>query len=302
MRIDLPGIEAFLGVANWGSFRRAAGHLNLSQAALSHRIKKLEESLGTPLLARTTRRVSLTRAGEELLPTAQRLVQDRAATLDALRGRRDAGTERLAIGCLPTVAVLHLPGVLAAFARRRPEVQVQVYDVSAAEIADRVRAGDAEFGVTILSAKSWDLEIAPVVSDPFVVVCPADHRFAAMAAVPWAELAAEPLIRISAEAWNRQLIDQALGPRRESLRWRIEVQHVATAVAMVREGLGLGVLPRSGLHASLGPDLAGVPLARPALSRTLGFVTRREPPPSAHAALLMSLVAARLKAGRHTGL
>ena len=47
MKIDLPGIEAFLGIANWGSFRRAAVHMNLSQAALSHRMKKLEEALGT---------------------------------------------------------------------------------------------------------------------------------------------------------------------------------------------------------------------------------------------------------------
>ena len=128
MRIDLPGIEAFLGVANWGSFRRAAAQMNLSQAALSHRIKKLEEALGVTLLARTTRRVSLTEAGLELLPVAQRAVGDMEGTLTGLRDRGRGGPERLAVGCLPTMALLHLPAVLAEFRRLCPGVRVQVYD------------------------------------------------------------------------------------------------------------------------------------------------------------------------------
>ncbi len=74
MRIDFPGLQAFLSIAEQGSFSRAAAHLNLSQTALSHRIKKLEEDLGFQLLARTTRQVALTPAGLELLPTARRMI------------------------------------------------------------------------------------------------------------------------------------------------------------------------------------------------------------------------------------
>lgn len=295
MRIDLPGIEAFLGIANWGSFRRAAGHLNLSQAALSHRIRKLEESLGVALLVRTTRRVALTPAGLELLPVAQRMVGELSSTLDGLRNHRGRRPERLAIGCLPTVAVLHLPTVLEAFGRQFPEVRVQVYDNSAAEIAERVRAGDIEFGVTIVSARSWDLEITPLVKDPFVLACRDTHRFAGRRSLRWRDLEGEALVRISAEAWNRLLIDEALGSRRESLSWRYEVQHVATAIGMVRAGLGLSIVPRLGLDASFSPDLVGVPLQDPALARTLGIVARRNETPPAEMALLAHLIIQALK-------
>jgi DNA-binding transcriptional LysR family regulator len=223
------------------------------------------------------------------------MVQEVSTTLEDLRNRRGSRPERLAIGCLPTIALLHLPAVLAEFARQFPETRVQVYDNSAAEIADRVRSGEVELGMTIISAKSWDFEITPLVTDPFVLACPATHRFAALPSVRWRDLEGESLIRISAEAWNRLLIDDALGPRRESLSWKYEVQHVATAVGMVHAGLGLSIVPRLGLEASFSIDLVGIPLRDPTLARTLGIVARRNETPSAGAALLTRLIAERLK-------
>jgi len=297
MKIDLPGIEAFLGVASWSSFRRAAAHMNLSQAALSHRVKKLEEGLGTALLSRTTRRVTLTEAGIELLPVARRAVQDMEGALAALRDRGRGGPERLAFGCLPTVALLYLPGPLAEFKRLHPAVHVQVYDNSADEIVARLRAGDADFGISVVSARGLDLEITPLFRDPFVLVCPTGHRLAARPAVPWRELEGEPLIRTSAEAVNRLLIDEALGRRRETMQWRMEVQRVPTAIGLVRAGLGLAVLPQSGLAAHQIAGVASVPLRSPSVTRSLGLITLRDRPLSPAAALLAQLVSERLKGG-----
>src|ERR671912_30843 len=80
MRIDFLGLHAFVAIAERGSFQNAAAHLNLSQTALSHRIRKLEEDLGVKLLSRTTREVSLTQAGLNLLPkvkdTIEMLIKD----------------------------------------------------------------------------------------------------------------------------------------------------------------------------------------------------------------------------------
>jgi DNA-binding transcriptional LysR family regulator len=288
MRIDLPGIEAFLGVAHLGSFRRAAAHMNLSQAALSHRIKKLEESLGTALLARTTRRVTMTEAGLELLPVAQRAVGDIEGALVGLRDRGSGGPERLAVGCLPTIALLHLPAALAEFGRLRPAVRVQVYDNSADEIVRRVRAGEADFGITATSVRGLDLDIVPLTQDPFVLVCPTGHTLATRASVQWQELEGEALIRISAE--------EALNRKRETMLWRFEVQRVPTAMGMVRAGLGLTVLPRSGLDAHRMEGLAGVALRNPSVARRLGIVSLRDKPLPPHAAFLARLVTDRLKA------
>ena len=295
MQIDLLGLEAFMNIANCGSFKRAAGHLNLSQAALSHRLKKLEDNLGVTLLARTTRHVMLTPAGLELLPVAQKMLQEVSSALDALRERGKSGHERLAIGCLPTLALLYLPSVLTEFARLNEQTPVQIYDNSTAEIAARVRAGEADFGVSIVSADSWDFEITPLVKDPFVLVCSRSHPLARRPFVQWQDLEVEPLIRISAEAGNRTLIDEALGRRREAMSWRYEVQHVATAIGLVRDGIALTVVPRTGLDATASAGVVGLPLRNPSVSRRLGIVARRGEPLSPRAALLMKLISDALK-------
>ena len=295
MRIDFLGLEAFLGVANWGSFSRAAGQLNLSQTALSHRLKKLEDNLGVKLLSRTTRQVTLTAAGLELLPRARRAVDELATSLDGLRAVGRGRQERLAIGCLPTVAGHHLPGVLPAFEHRHPGVSLRIFDNSASEIAERVMAGEAEFGVTIVSTGAWDLDIVPLLKEPFVLVCPAGHRLAANASAAWGDLAGVPLIRISLQAGNRALIDDALGARRELMAWRYEVQHVATALGMVKAGVGLTVVPRLGVDLAGDPGLAAVALRDPGVARTVGLVSRRGAPLSPAAETLAGLIGARLR-------
>ena len=297
MRIDFLGLEAFLSIANWGSFNRAAGHLNLSQTALSHRLRKLEDDLGVKLLSRTTRQVALTSAGLELLPTAQRLVEELTASLDGLRELGRGRQERLAIGCLPTIAKHHLPRILREFEALHPGLDVRVFDNSASEIAERVRAGEAEFGVTIVSTERFDLEIAPLLKEPFVLVCPAGHPLAGQATVAWSELEGVPLIRISAQTGNRFLIDDALGGRREAMTWRYEVQHVATAIGMVQAGVGLTVVPRLGVDLADEPGLAAVTLRNPGIARTIGIISRRGHPLSPAATTLARLTQARLRKG-----
>src|SRR6478735_2897981 len=139
MRIDFLGLEAFLSIADRGSFHRAAAHLNLSQTALSHRLKKLEDDLGVKLLARTTRSVSLTPAGLELLPKARRLIEDLQASFEDLRRQGKEKQERLVVACLPTLAIHYLSRALKEFGERHPEVSVRVHDNSATEIAELVK-------------------------------------------------------------------------------------------------------------------------------------------------------------------
>ena len=294
MRIDFNGLEAFLSIATWGSFKRAASRLALSQAALSHRLKKLEDNLGVQLLTRTSREVTLTPAGLDLLPVAQSVFRDASSKLDSIRIRGRARSERVAFGCLPTVSLLYLPEIFAEFRRRMPQTVVQVYDNSTEEIAERVRSGTAEFGVTIVSIESWDLEVMPLMEEPFVLVCQTTHPFAQRPSVRWSELQSEPLIRISAEAGNRVLIDEALGSRGETMNWCYEVQRVATALNLVREGVGLTVLPAIGLGSGGHPDFVAVPLHDPSVTRTLGILKRRGDPLTPGAATLLKLIAGRL--------
>lgn len=296
MRGDVLGLQAFVSIAERGSFHAAASHLNLSQTALSHRIRKLEETLAVTLLLRTTRQVSLTSAGVALLPRARKLFEDLDATLTGVRANSGETAEQVSFGCLPTIAMRCMPSVLAAFRLSYPTTSVRIFDNSATEVAERVQSGDAEFGVTIVSANRWDLELKPVVKEPFVLVCHRGLPLACETELTWAQLQGLPLVRISAETGNRILIDDALGTRRENLLWRYEVQRVTSAVSLVRSGIGHAIVPKLAYDVLHADDLVAISLRSPTVTRKLGIVTRKGmllPQASQH---LLDLVVTTLKA------
>lgn len=290
MRFDFLGVEAFLAVAERGSFHGAAERLNLSQAALSHRMKRLEHDLGVRLFLRSTRRVALTPAGLELLPKARLMIETLSDAYESLRAQGRDRPSRLVIGCLPTIATYCLPRVLKTFSDRHPGLDVHVRDVSAGEIAELVQTGEAEFGVTVVSANRWDLETKALMREPYVLLCPRRHPLARRASVGWRELEGVPLVRISARAANRAIIDDALGARREFMRWAYEAQHVATAASMVIAGLALTVVPRLAFDAANSRELAAVPIVNPAVARTVGVVTRQGVPLSRPGETLLKLI------------
>ncbi|MCU0817749.1 MAG: LysR substrate-binding domain-containing protein [Beijerinckiaceae bacterium] len=296
MRIDFLGIEAFLSVAERGSFHGAAERLNLSQAALSHRMKRLEDDLGVKLFTRTTRQVALTPAGLELLPKVRSIMEALSGSYESLRRQGREKRTTLTIGCLPTIATYYLPPILKRFSRDFPDLSVHVRDTSASQIADMVQKGEAEFGITIVSAHRWDLDSKPLLREPYVLLCPRSHPLAVRPQVGWADFEGVPLIRISAQAANRMIIDDALGSRREFMAWRYEVQHVATAASMVIAGVALTVVPRLAIDVAGSPGLVAVPIINPSVARTVGVVTKRGIPLSEPGELLLKLVAKSLKA------
>ena len=295
MRIDVLGLQAFVAIAERGSFRAAASHLNLSQTALSHRIKKLEDSLSTPLLARTTRQVTLTEEGAALLPRARHLFEEIGVAMSELRASQKAPVARISLGCLPTIAAHIMPQVLAAFGKVHPDIHIRLFDHSANEIAARVLAGEAEFGITLSAAHRQDIDIKAVAKEPFVLLCHPGMKIAGAKTLTWAQLQGVPLVRISAETGNRILIDDALGAKRETLDWRYEVQRVTTAVNLVKSGVAATIVPRLAIA---GPEkgLRAIPLRAPAVSRTLGIMSRKDSPLSAPAKLLIRLSTSALKA------
>jgi DNA-binding transcriptional LysR family regulator len=300
-RPDFLGLEAFVAVAERGNFHAAAAHLGVTQTALSHRMRKLESYLGVSLLHRTTRRVSLTPSGLSLLPRAKALIEEARHTFAILSAEAAVRPDRVAIGCLPTLAIHFLPRVLEQFAADNPDIQVRIFDNSASEIAERVQKGDAEFGLTILGTNRWDLDTKPLVREPYVLVCHADHQLAKRHSVSWRQLAGENLIRISTQTGNRVLIDDALGALGETLHWRSEVQHVATAVALVSAGVGMTVVPRGTIDAVRLGNLVCVPLRNPGITRTLGIVTRHGVPLSPVARRLLGLIEREIAVVRRRG-
>jgi DNA-binding transcriptional LysR family regulator len=280
VKIDFLGLEAFISIADLGNFRRAAAHLNLSQTAISHRVRKLEDSLGVQLFSRSSRQVALTQAGADLLPRSRELLAEVEQHLDHIRERNRDREERIAFACLPTIAFQILPPVLARFQKLYPRAILRVHDNSATEIGEIVASGTAEFGITILAANRWDLAAEALLTEDYLLVCPRGHALAGRNSVAWAELDADPLIRVSQQTANRIIVDEALGARSERLKWTYEVQHTMTAFMLVRQGIGLAITPRMAVAALRQIDLAAIPLVKPKVTRTVGILQRRDAPGS----------------------
>ncbi|MCF1495756.1 LysR family transcriptional regulator [Agrobacterium vitis] len=289
-RIDFLGLQAFVAVADRGSFRDAAVHLSLSHTAISHRIRKLEEELGQRLFLRSSREVSLTQLGLELLPEVKQTLGQLTASLEALKLAGKKRQDHLTVACLPTVATGRLPQILNRLRQSHPDVFVQIYDRSAAEIGELVESGKVEFGITLISTHRWDFDSEILIDDPFILVCPEDHPLAGRQTVNWSELEGQPLTRVSRQSGNRMILDDALAESGVRLDWRYEAQHLQTAVAMARSATALAVVPRMAFAAGDGSGLRLIPLLNPSVKRQLGIVSRRGVPLSPIAEKLKSII------------
>lgn len=294
MRTDYLGFEAFVAIADLGSFKRAAVYLNLSQTALSHRIRKLESEVGVRLLVRTTRDIELTREAQMLLPQVRRDLQQLAEAYDGLRSRGRQTPDRLAFACLPTVAYNYLPSIMREFSLEYPALTVQLRDQPVARIYELVQEGEVEFGISVIGARQWDLDIREIYREPYVLLAHSNHPLARGTSVTLDDLRDEPMVRIRSQSINRQLVDDALGDYRDALVWRYEVQNPAMAMSLVAEGAALTVLPE--LIAGLAwQDLVVLRFSDVRLSRSLGAVTRRSMPISPPAKRMLEMIEQRLR-------
>jgi DNA-binding transcriptional LysR family regulator len=274
MYLDLPGLEAFIAVADLGSFQRAAARLGISQPALTRRLQRLEQIIGQELLLRRSRPIRLSACGSTLLPEAQEAL---ARLTDAMRRAGGQVEARpVAIGCLPTLAVRYLGPLLARHRQHWQGGEVTVYDLSGIEIRAMLEDGRLDFALAALGPEHWDIESILLLEEPFFLICPKGHRLARRQTVAWSELATEPLISIGPLSENRRIIEAALTRARVAAPWRIEVRHLSTAVALVAAGAGLTALPASAVAGRAGAGIAAVPLIEPALTRRIGLLRRRD--------------------------
>src|SRR5690349_10331070 len=124
--LDAQALLAFLAVAETGSTHAAARSLNLSQAAVSRRLSRLEKSLGTPLFLRGSHHLRLSKAGAQLLPEARAHVNGLMHALAAARTAGPDGKTTVTVGCLATLSLHVLPSVLSDFLAASPHVRVRL--------------------------------------------------------------------------------------------------------------------------------------------------------------------------------
>jgi DNA-binding transcriptional LysR family regulator len=297
MRIntEIGELQAFIAVAEKSSFRAAAESLFISQPALSRRIDKLEKDLNTRLLERTTRRVSLTDSGRQLLSHAQAVMDELTRAYQGLEARATARASKVTIACIPSVANHLLPAVLKDFAISSPGVRVKVIDESAQTVLDSVVRGQADFGLSFLGSQEAELDFFPIRMERYVAVVPASHALARRKTVAWRSLEDETLVSVSSSSGNRLIIDSAFAKSAKRPVIQYEINHVTGAINLVAAGLGIAIIPALAMEGPQYPHLKGIPLVEPAITRTLGLIVRKGDRLQGAAKVLADLLSSAVK-------
>lgn len=280
MRInfDFNDLEAFLAVMETASFHHAAERLSLSQSAITRRVQKLEETLGSALFERTTRAVKPTLAAKRLQARAEAMLESARETALAMRDESVAFAHQR--GSLVTIAMIPtmVTPLLAPAVRKLREdgavPRIRLLDRAANEVAEAVAQGDADFGICSIGSLEPSTEFEPLFEDSIVLTLRRDHHLAAAGIVAWPDLQDAPLILPARGTGNRLLIDEAMARSRLSAQWTYEVGRSSTAMDLVSEGVGVALLPRSAMYSAQGKTLAFRKLGDPDVSRPVGMLTR----------------------------
>src|SRR5260221_889772 len=188
---SLRHLEVFCAVARARSFTRAAEELHVSQPVVSRTVRELERSLGVDLLVRTTRSVSLTPQGEELLELAGSLVERFERTMDRFAEYCRGDYGRIVVATLPSIAAGYLPPILVGFLSENPGMRIEILDVTASEAARAVESGAADLAIASPAA-TVALRSDVLVRGRFVAVLAETHPPPARRALAWAPPANQP--------------------------------------------------------------------------------------------------------------
>ena len=276
--MELTQMEAFLEAAHWGSFRRAAGALFLSQPSLSERIKRLEEDVAQPLFHRMGRGVRLTEAGRTLLPFVEQALQTLRQGKDALQAMDPSSGEMLHVGSARVVGTYVLPEVVAKF-RERHSIDVNMRSGRSTEVLQMVLNQDVHVGVA-RALTHPEVETIPLYDEVVVLVTHPQHPFALAGQASIYDVAKEPLILYDRDSFYFVLIDRVCREAGIVPNVHMMLDSVEATKHMVARGLGISFLPSRSIRreVELGA-IAHVPLTEghKVTLATVAMVLRKQP-------------------------
>ncbi|MEC9254679.1 MAG: LysR family transcriptional regulator [Pseudomonadota bacterium] len=244
--MDTQSLKAFIAVAEQKSFSAAAESLYLTQSAVSKRIKQLEEQLGTTLFDRHNRTISLTEAGEALLPRAQHildLVSDTELELENISGDISGS---LTLATSHHIGLHRLPPVLRKFVHAHPNVDLDLQFMGSERAYQAVRLRQVDLALTTLEqTPKSDIAAIPLWQDDMVCVCAANHRLAGIPQVSLQDLSSEPAILPEPDTITYQLINHVFAAEGLTLKAPMPTNYLETIKMLVSVGMGWSVLPSS---------------------------------------------------------
>jgi LysR family transcriptional regulator, carnitine catabolism transcriptional activator len=292
MNINLRQLRAFVSIGRLGSFTKAAEALHATQPALSAQIRDLEDALGVKLFDRNTRSVSLTQAGEDLMPSVDTVLSDLTSVVTRARDVARRNTGRVTVAALPSLAATLMPKVIARMRDEHPGIVVVIKDALAERAVALLRADEADLALASAPPPDRELSFTPLFADRMVAVLPPAHPLARTKTMRLADLLDTPLVLMDRDSSVRRIVDGACASIGRLAAPAYEAAFMATAIGLVRAGLGATILPSSASELLAAGDLVIRALDAPRIERELGVVKQRRRAYSPAAETLVAMLKA----------
>lgn len=241
--IDLVDLRLFVQVAEANSLTRGAERAYLSLPAASLRIKNMEDWLGTKLLYRAKRGVSVTEAGEVFLKHARLVLQQ----VERLRGDMQPYSQgvrgHVRVFANTTATSELLPRVLGEFLATHSAITIDLQERLSAEVVRAVHEGVAEIGVVASSVRVDGLQTFPYNMDRLVVATPWDHPLAELRDVHFADTLEYDFVGLDARSAIHSFLHQEVSQLGREMRVRIQVGSFDAMCRMIEAKVGIGILP-----------------------------------------------------------
>ncbi len=241
--VELTKLEAFIYAAENLSFSKAAKHLHLTQPTISHRIKMLEQELGSELFDRSGHTLRLTEAGRLLLPWAHKLIHQSLEMQEMMTSLQQKIVGELRIACSTTAGKYILPQLAARFRQRYPAVQVKILGCTPEHVIPRLLEGAANLAVV----SSYDLcdeefECQEFFTDHIALIAPVNHPWALRQMIEPETLLSEPMLMREPNSGTRRVLLTELARHDislDDLNVFLELGNAEAIVRTVEAGYGV---------------------------------------------------------------
>lgn len=263
--MEMHQLRYVVAVARSGNFSRAAEQCHVSQPSLSQQILKLENELGERLFDRMKREARLTPHGEAFLRRAVRILEEVDAAKREATDTKNLLRGTVTVGVLPTIAPYLLPGIIASFAGRFPDVEIVVQEDTTARLLKLLLAYDVDLALASQPIRDERLEVRELLTEELLLALPPGHPLTRNRAVKAADLGGERLIVMKE---GHCLGDQVLGfCDRRDVRPQISFRsaQLETIQALVCAGLGISLIPEMAARGERGdlPEYRSFQAPRP---------------------------------------
>lgn len=285
--MDIKQLHYFVTVSDLLSYSKAAQKLHISQPSLSNAIKNLEQEVGSPLLERNTRKIELTDAGNILYRKAILLLSQMDTLKKEMEEAKETGSGQLIIGIIES-AKHWVPKVIRSYQEHFPSMNIKLIEVlSGQAVKDSLRKYHTHLLITNQSIQEDDLETIPLYVENLVLVLHRSHPLAQQESVSLKEVVAEPFI-ISTEGFQtRENILSAFAMEDVEPRIKFEIERFETALSLIRENLGITIIPENYLAGVSDPSIVRKKIDSSFLQRTvfLAYLKNRYLTPAVRAFL-----------------